>query len=931
MWYVLALLVAPLAALAAADPQSEPQSEMGKAIEEFKVATRALGLRADSPRRSKEARKSVQFHGRLYHNFRNDFLDAVPKEVRQNGGDKNLLRRNQFGFNLSGPLVIPKIYDGRRTFFSVSYEGVRERIGRSYLRTVANALEREGDFSATVDQAGNPLPIYDPASTRPNPDYDPSLPVSTENLQYLRDPFPEGRIPQTRIDPLAAKALALYPMPNTNVGPFFRNNYFTVSPETNTANGVIVRIDHSIRDRHRINFSTSLSNGFQGAARYFQTAANSSGSDHLFQNRRASIDHVFTISPQTINTLSFYVSSDVSENISERVYFASELGVNIPGSDVFPVLSFSPYLSMGVSNPSGRNARNGFTFSDGFSTRLGKHNLRGVVQVSRLQVNSFVPLYPAGHFRFSSGLTSLPGITNTGLAFASYLLGLAEFGEVSVVQSPSYFRRTSASIFARDQYEIRPGLTFSIGANLAINGPRVEKYDRQSTVDLTAINPENGRPGALVAAGRDGHGRAFQPTIARLEPSASLAWNPFGDSKRTIRLSYSRSYSSIPVYSAQFGTQGFNGYAAYYSPNVQLNPAMKLSDGVPFLPPLPDLRPEAANYTVAHYITPGDEIPTTHGASASLESQLPASMVVTVGASLSGGKNLLVSNNNVNLNAIHPSALVYRDELNNEEFRRTLRPYPQYLGLDVYSSYPGGRYRRAASFVRLEKRTSTGLSLNVYYEFSKQEDDYSGPYGRQNFFDSQSEWSLTAYNSPHRLSLSYVYELPIGTNKPFLAYTDWRRVLVDGWSLSGISTVSSGLPLALRPQFNNTGGVISNLRVDVVPNVDPRVENPSPELWFNPAAFAHPADFTLGNGPRTHPFLRGPGSQNHDLSVSKRFAIATESTLEFTASGFNFINHGNWNDPDVVIGPADAPNVNAGRIIGSRGGRVIQLGLRLSF
>jgi hypothetical protein len=450
-------------------------------------------------------------------------------------------------------------------------------------------------------------------------------------------------------------------------------------------------------------------------------------------------------------------------------------------------------------------------------------------------------------------------------------------------------------------------------------------------VDLTAINPENGRPGALVAAGRDGHGRAFQPTIARLEPSASLAWNPFGDSKRTIRLAYSRSYSSIPIYSAQFGTQGFNGYATYYSENVQLNPAMKLSDGVPFLPSLPDLRPEAANYTVAHYITPGDGVPTTQAASASLESQLPGSMVVTVGASLSGGKNLLVSNNNVNLNAIHPSALVYRDELNNEEFRRTLRPYPQYLGLDVYSSYPDGRYRRAASFVRLEKRTSTGLALNVYYEFSKQEDDYSGPYGRQNFFDSQSEWSLTAWNSPHRLSLSYVYELPIGTNKPFLAYTDWRRVLVDGWSLSGISTVSSGLPLALRPQFNNTGGVISNLRVDVVPGVDPRVENPSPELWFNPAAFAHPADFTLGNGPRTHPFLRGPGSQNHDLSVSKRFAIATESTLEFTASGFNFINHGNWNDPDVVIGPADAPNVNAGRIIGSRGGRVIQLGLRLSF
>ena len=92
------------------------------------------------------------------------------------------------------------------------------------------------------------------------------------------------------------------------------------------------------------------------------------------------------------------------------------------------------------------------------------------------------------------------------------------------------------------------------------------------------------------------------------------------------------------------------------------------------------------------------------------------------------------------------------------------------------------------------------------------------------------------------------------------------------------------------------------------------------------------ADFTIGNGPRTHPSLRNPGNQNHDLSLAKRFALAGRPRRSSSApSGFNFLNHANWNDPDTMIGPASAPNVNAGKIIGSRGGRVMQLGLRFSF
>ena len=176
-----------------------------------------------------------------------------------------------------------------------------------------------------------------------------------------------------------------------------------------------------------------------------------------------------------------------------------------------------------------------------------------------------------------------------------------------------------------------------------------------------------------------------------------------------------------------------------------------------------------------------------------------------------------------------------------------------------------------------------------------------------------------------------MYELPIGQGRPLLAFTDWRRHLTDGWALSGASLFASGEPIALVPQFNNTGGVVQNLRVNVVPDVNPHVQKPGPEGWFNPAAFDQPPDFTIGNASRRHASLRNPLFQNHDISAAKRFSLSSEKTLEFNVVALNFINHANWNDPDNVIGPASAPNVNAGRIIGSTGGRVLQLGLRLSF
>ena len=913
-------------------PAKQP---LERAAEEFKAVTQELGLRGDSPA-PKAARGSFisGWHGRIYENFRNDKLDATPHEVVQRGGSRNLLRRNQFGFNVGGPLVIPRIYEGsRKTFFNVSYEGVRERIGRSTLSTVAIDRERSGDFSQTVDAAGNPLPIYDPQSTRLNAGYDASKPVSASNPQYARDPFAGNLIPSTRLDPVAMKTLNFYPQANSNAGPFFRNNYFVFSPETNQANGMIFKVDHTLGERHRLTFNGSFTSGLARAPRLFDTIADSGLNDRDFSARRGVIDWTFTRNASTVHALTFDVQSDKTRSGRPGQDGAlATIGLEGPLRDAFPSFRFAPYLPIGRMNPSIVSGHNYFYLTDAISTRLGKHRLRGSGQVRRYQVNAYAPRWPAGSFDFGPSLTSLPGVNNTGHGFASFVLGLAEAGAATIAEHPSYWRGNYFRLSGADTYEYAKNLVITASFALEMTGARTEKFDRFGSVDLSVINPANGRPGALIFANRNGVGRALQESTWRPEISVGIAWNPAGNSKSVVRLSYGLSHGGIPIYTTQWASQGYVSQPTYVSSNIQLSPALRLRDGVPGLDrPLPDLRLDGANFTIADLVQRQGDVPRYQSAGLSYERTLPGQTVLGVSLGHARGQRLFAPSNTANPNAIPLSYLSERDALNSEEFRRTIRPYPQYQRFSLFNSWPSGNYKRNAAVVRAEKRSANGLVLNSTYEFSKQMDDYSGPVGVQDFYNIKNEWSKTLGNNPHRLSLSFSYELPVGAKKAFLEFQDWRRFFVDGWTVSGITSMQSGEPLGLRPQFNNTGGVIEALRVNLVDGVNPRVENPGPNRWFNPEAFAQPPDFTFGNGPRTHPQLVGPGSQNHDLSVSKRFALSAERVVELTATGFNWTNVGNWADPDVVIGPVSAPNVNAGRSIESRGGRVVQLGLRLSF
>ena len=547
------------------------------------------------------------------------------------------------------------------------------------------------------------------------------------------------------------------------------------------------------------------------------------------------------------------------------------------------------------------------------------------------QVNSYLPENPSGQFQFDGKLTGLPGINNTGNSFAQFLLGWVSQAGQSIVPQPSYFRSDEYQITLSDEYQITPNFSLTASIGLQIDSPRREKYDQQSTIDLSVLNPANDKPGALVFAGINGVSSTFSHTQYNWEPALGFTWNPWGSRRTVVRAGYSLNYSYFPLYPTAFGTLGFNASPVLVSPNDQLAPATTLQEGYPqnFVYP-PDLHPTAANGLQADYVDPSGTLPYEQHWNLEVERDLPADFVVR--AAYDGHRGVhQYTGGGVELSPIEPADLSYGNRLYNLDFNLSLRPYPQFLSLTPGWTYPIGSSTTHSGLFRFEKRFSHGLNFSGSYTLSKTLQDILWGAHPQNALDLKPEKSIAPYDMTHQLTFNFLYELPFGEGRTYLTQGGWIGGIVGGWSLSGFTTFRSGTPIDLVPLFNNTGNVTQSLRVNIVPGISAHVQDPTPTQWFNAAAFIQPPDFTLGDGPRTHPSLRNPGFQNFDFSLNKRISVTDDWTMELVIEAFNAFNHGNWNNPDPVIGSLENPNLNAGHIIGSTGGRVVQIGVRFSF
>ena len=223
------------------------------------------------------------------------------------------------------------------------------------------------------------------------------------------------------------------------------------------------------------------------------------------------------------------------------------------------------------------------------------------------------------------------------------------------------------------------------------------------------------------------------------------------------------------------------------------------------------------------------------------------------------------------------------------------------------------------------------------YTWSKSIDDASNffpsagdPNYPQNSYDLRAERGRSNFDVAHRLSVSYVYDLPFGKGRTYLADDGAWSTILTGWQTSGIVTLQTGRPftVALLREFDNSGTGISALGFGANdrPNVagDPTLGQRSPERWFNTDAFVFPPPGTFGNAGRN--ILDGPGYHSVNASLVKNTALSERLNLQFRAEFFNLFNHPNFNLPDNFLG-----SPSFGQITSARDPRHVQFGVKLLF
>jgi hypothetical protein len=270
--------------------------------------------------------------------------------------------------------------------------------------------------------------------------------------------------------------------------------------------------------------------------------------------------------------------------------------------------------------------------------------------------------------------------------------------------------------------------------------------------------------------------------------------------------------------------------------------------------------------------------------------------------------------------------------------RYLLRPYPQYDGVQSFRK-PQAESKYNAMTVKLDKRFSHGLALLGSFTWSKLYDNsasavnYLGPTSQTfaNAYAPQDEWALSAQNVTRQLVVSYVYELPFGHGKALLRDVNGLvNRLVGGWETVGLASFSTGTPVVLAAVQNETNIFTFGQRPDWS-GQSAVIGDKTLAHWFNTSVFSQPAEFTIGNAPRTLSNVYNPGVNNWSISFFKNNYFGAEGrfNLQFRLEMFNAFNHPQFGAPDANVNDGTFGQINS---MGSfYSPRNIQLALKFNF
>jgi Carboxypeptidase regulatory-like domain/TonB dependent receptor-like, beta-barrel len=956
------------------------------ALQEFKVQTNAYS--AEFGRGNGAIVNAViksgtnSLHGSGWGFLRNNVLDA--RNFFDPIGPTPPYEQYQFGGTLGGPLFIPHVYDGRnKTFFFVDYEGLRIHQADTQTLLVPDALQRAGNFASLLDTStrtgvdcnGRPTyggELFDTRLTQTSAGSPTGL-CGVPIGGYTAGGLPTNIIPAGKIDPLAAKLMALFPAPNVSGNPAF--NYVANPVENTHRSNFDTRVDQKFSDKDNAFIRFSYENQPRIIPSPFQSSIADGGGffsgieDNSYRSVALSETHVFR--PTLVNEFRFgynRVNShrfqfNFDKDISGQIGFPGVPFTPINGG--LPQLNFddgsAPTLGSPTFLPS-VELQNTYVLSDNLTWVKGRHTVKYGTEIRREEFTIFQPAESRGFEGFSNGFTDNPATPGTGgFGQASFLIGLADGGGINNLHNVDYHRPIYA-FYTQDDWRVTQKLTLNLGLRYELFTTVKERFNEQGTFDLN--NPTT--PTIIVPKGQT---MQLTPTLAsqiRVSPTGSSGLVPVDTNNFAPRIGFAYQLTPSTVVRGGYGffyggqengpysnpSPGFNPpffvTQSFNSPcgAASANPALFASGNdcaVPGISNLPGGIPGSAGISVGFPATsltdpntptlftvdPRLVTPYMQQWNFGIERQLGGDTMLQITYAGSKGTKLFTFYNG---NQADPSP----DP--NAAFAPR-RPVPAIdTSVSLFASDGGSKYNSLQT--RLEKRFTHGFSLLASYTYSNAEDNASNAnLGSQNndsfrwFKHPEWEWGHASFDVRHRFTLSYIYQLPFGHGQRFLSGASGAaEQILGGWQVAGITTISSGnwyTPVDGNGGFANSDGA-------QLPNVvaDPNSSRHClPGTFFNTCAFVDPPLGSFGNAARNS--VLGPGFQEWDASIFKTFSVTERAKLEFRSEFFNLPNHTNF--LLSKSGPQESNNSTVlgasqfGFLTAARPPRQIQFALKLSF
>jgi len=923
-----------------------------------------------------------QLHGTAYEYLRNEFFNAKNKDLPETD-PKTKLRRHEFGATVGGPLIIPRVYNGRnKTFWFTSYEQFYTRDNQQGYWSVPRDEWRNGDLSSLLlpnilgtDVLGRPIyqgQIYDPSTTR-------TVVVGGQSYA-VRDPFPNNQIP---IRSEVAKKILSF-IPKSTIPGLDSNNLLgpTGTPLRDESIWSL-KMDHDFSSKSHLSgsFNYMYTHKINGATPF---GAADSARDQTITSKIVRINHDYTFGASALNHFTVgLLRYQNPDGVPDRG-FDPETQLGLKGTLIkgwFPAINFPPPLSSIGTQQLKHLYHTVPTVVDSYSKVVGSHTFKFGGEYRKAMANFFGGNGAYGGLNFGSAQTALPYLSGSsgiysliGSPFASFLLG--EVGS-AYLNSPVHmsYRYSDYAFYAQDDFKVTPRLTINYGMRYDLHRPLTEKYDRISSFVADLANPGAGdRKGALgflgsgSGEGRTGRHSWLDTDFGDWGPRIGIAYK--ATDKTVMRGGFGVVYGRLEVNTFDpIQSVGSGSVTTQYPP---INPATQaqfnLDTGFPpvnVVPPVFD--PTLLNNQyIQVFRRESGRLPRIYNWNLTIQRQITRDL--TVEAAYVGNRGTrLITGNFVNPNqndfGILSMGNKLQQQINSEAdaqalgvsypypgFQGTvaqaLRPFPQYCCIgDPQATVGESDYNSLQ--VKVNQRLSRGLDFLVAYTLSKNittVDDAFG-WGGAGSTDAKKlslERGLaTAGNGPgdrtHNMVIAFGYELPFGQ----LVTNRAAKGVIGGWKVAGILQYASGGALGMSYP-NNLGNVIFNNggRYDIVPGQphDNHVDNtwPGAGWMFNAGAFQAPAAYTVGNAARTYGDIRGFPYLNEDLALSKQIHLSERKHLELRMDALNALNRSIWNNPDTSV--TDPQIIQGGRAIGfgsfwgrSNVERQLQLQVRFTF